>query len=223
MKKVLLCLLLLALPASAGEIQVAGDKQVKENSFAELWIEGNTNVAWLVYPPPVKIVNRSGYLYFSGVPGTTYVVMVTSVDFDRKKIDNGTATVSFGNPGPGPPPGPVPPPTPPVEDQLVKDLRAAALVDPDKALIGTLATFYSDAQRLVDDARTVTWVGLFADMSGMAAEAGIAGKLPAVQGVIQIELKAKLPSKGVQQDSPVDKTLAKAAFKRVAEALNKVK
>jgi hypothetical protein len=64
---------------------------------------------------------------------------------------------------------------------------------------------------------------LFADMSGMAAEAGIAGKLPAVQGVIQIELKAKLPSKGVQQDSPVDKTLAKAAFKRVAEALNKVK
>src|SRR5205823_4602973 len=116
------------------------------------------------------------------------------------------------------------PPKPP-DDPLVKAIRDAynSEMDSDKAQLKSwLAALYRQSAKDTFLAGETTWGKLFTDMMAAAKNLGISGKLPLVQKVIQVKLKAKLPSKPDVVLDQAGRTLASTTFNRIVSALELV-
>ena len=147
----LFLLLLFATPAAAQPIQlnIKGDTLTVVKSFnPALTISAPTGLVadiylWTVPPGVIFQDEGSSIKVFSAPKGTLSVgLKAFSIDWDKKKLTQqfGTISVVIGDaPLPPTPPTPIPPipptptpgPTPPVE--LVASLKAALVVDGDKA------------------------------------------------------------------------------------------
>ena len=119
MKRVLATVfLVLAAPSLwAADVVIEGQRKVKPGEYAELAVKATAGdqVSWQVLPEPPKKTVRDGLLIFALKPGVEYTAGVTVVNFEKKSLDQGTATVAFdgGLPPVPVPPGPEPTPTPP--------------------------------------------------------------------------------------------------------------
>lgn len=165
-------------------------------------------------------------------PGA-YRVMAIVVDQTGKLTYTFCAVTVAGTPKPAPPgpgPGPTPPgPTPPTpSDPLTQALQAAygAEAATDKATsVKALAALYKEAVGIANDPKVTTWGKLFGAINTVATSSsyGLAGKIPAMQGVVQAELKKTLPvGSGLRLDA-AGRTSAAKAFTTVATALGSVK
>ncbi len=195
MKRVLsLLLLMLATCPAWADVTIDGVKKIPQFGYAELSVKGYSTVAWKISPPPVQYKKYpDGCVRFGGVPGTTYTVDVTAVDFDKKLLDNATDLIVFDGPPPVdpvvPPVNPVVPPVDPVvppldpTDTLPGKLLAAfrADTDPAKAInVMQLAALYRQSVSTAKTTTAATVLALFQQV-GNARDNMLPGDpLPAV-------------------------------------------
>lgn len=140
----LVAICLLSISSYAGEIKVA-ENPVQSSSYAAITysgIEAGDNVAWDVYPEPVRMDDvGEGRLFFNGPSGTKYRVTADVVNFEKKTRKKYNAYVTIGGtpappvpPGPDPkPPGPTPDPTP----VPVTSFRAIFILESGQTLTST--------------------------------------------------------------------------------------
>jgi hypothetical protein len=122
-----------AMPVLSADIKIEGEKSVKQYSYAKLSVKLTSaeQVRWRITPLPIdKDTPKEGLLYFSGIPGTPYLVEADIASVEIQYVNEkpvgvlkwsyGAETITFGGtpvpPGPLPPvpPGPNPPgPLPP--------------------------------------------------------------------------------------------------------------
>jgi len=171
-------------------------------------------------------------IFSAPLAGRYQVLAYTALDDTPSDPATTTVVVAEGPPAPpGPtPPTPVPPePTPPAPtDPFVQALQAAYAGEQDagKATsLARLASLYRAGAKASQDPAVTTWGALFDTMTAAAKSPAldVAGKLPAVQKVVQAELTKAL---SVNRDQPLNsggRALAERQFERVAAALDRVK
>jgi hypothetical protein len=117
-----------AMPVLSADIKIEGEKSVKQYSYAKLSVKLTSaeQVRWRITPLPIdKDTPKEGLLYFSGIPGTPYLVEADIASVEIQYVNEkpvgvlkwsyGAETITFGGtpvpPGPLPPnpPGPLPP------------------------------------------------------------------------------------------------------------------
>jgi hypothetical protein len=235
---VCLALLLVLVSPLWAEVKIDGEVKIGLNSFASLTVnrDAGDQVAWMVLPAPVKMVDRKdGSVQFSGLPGTHYSVGVTVVNFDKKTITSLTTEVEFlgGTIPPAPPVPPVPPDVPPAPPVPVdgatafqKSLKQAISLDPPddvEATMDNLLAFYAKAVSTVSKA--ASWEDLYLKMGKDADDLGLRGHLLKTQGAIAAELSTKLPFGENTSAVPFDskgKQRARDTFRRVSRDLARV-
>ena len=215
----------------AANVPVQGaDKPVPKDSFAELSVlaEKGDKVSWDVYPVPTKLVDDgAGKCYFLGPRNKRYEVRVYVINFETKKFDRGSATVTFDKASPDDEEDPDPD-----EDvgatTFLNKVKAAYRddVDPDKrALLPEFVKLYRRTAESVDSAATREDV--FTAMTKHGTDLKLSGHLKTVQEVTGKELVKRLPWKaGPDFDQPItaaDKRKAREALTYVADTLAKVK
>jgi hypothetical protein len=120
-----LLLLVSCLPVLGADVPIVGaDKPIKKYGMAKLSvkIEPGDQVIWRVGAAPGKtsvVADRetdNEKCRITAEPGSSFLVEVTVVNFDKKKLDVGQSPLFFeGEPDPVDPPGPKPPgPKPPI-------------------------------------------------------------------------------------------------------------
>lgn len=119
-----------AMPVLSADIKIEGEKSVKQYSYAKLSVKLTSaeQVRWRITPLPIdKDTPKEGQLYFSGIPGTSYLVEADIASVEIQYVNEkpvgvlkwsyGAETITFAGTSPLPPvpPGPNPPgPLPPV-------------------------------------------------------------------------------------------------------------
>ena len=213
---VVACNLIVSVACLVGaEVQVV-QNPVPENSFAEVNVTlgKGEQVVWDIYPEPVKVVERSDAVYFSGPVGTKYKVTATIINFETKKLDKKVVWVSVGE---------------------GEDVGAATLTGQMKTAFKDetadeklLAPKFADLYRsyaIQTNWEGASWGELFSNMSEDAKKAGLTGKLLKTQEVVQAYLMKHLPSKDAwdKKITAADAKRAKEAFATVANAWGKLK
>lgn len=229
-----LVLALWAGPLQAANVPIMGaDKPVPKDSFAELSVlaEKGDKVSWEVFPVPTKLVDKGdGMCYFLGPRNRKYEVRVFVVNFDSKKFDRGSTTVTFERTSPDDPdeePDPDVEPDPGAVTFLNK-VRAAYRDETDADKKSLLMVFEEMCRRTansVDLAKTREDV--FLAMTKHGADLKLTGRMKVLQVAVGAELRKRLPwDAGPDHDQAItdaDRKKAKDAFTYVADTLAKVK
>lgn len=175
------------------------------------------------YPAGVVAVRKSNVLHVTAAPKgpVTFSVEYVSIDFDKKIAVEKFVETTFNIGDVGSDPPPVDPP-PPQDDQLTKDLKAAAVKDGPTHLAmlpeliaacnSTATASASPIQKTTKDMRDY-WID--------AVKLGVSPNLPYVRGVIVKHLDANLPTTDVTL-TPAIRAKYKEVYERLAKSLKAV-
>lgn len=180
-------------------------------------------VRWFVCGDADLIPSESGkWAIFSAPAVGSYRVVAFTAAGD---VPSEPAVCAVVVEGPTPPEPPTPP-TPPPDDPFVSALQAAYGADVDQGKADhkkNLASLYRQGAITAQKPTVETWGKLFEVMMVVARDVGLAGKLQAVQGVIQTELKKSLPTDPAKVLDADGRALAAKVFGKVAASLEAVR
>lgn len=235
MKKTLLSLLSIFLLSSSllaqeppKEIDVKIPTELKTKPGRLLRIKAETQqkiVKWFIYSEEADLIpfeSSKEAIFSSPTPGKYRVVVYTAAGDIPSDPKICVVTVEGENPDPPSPPGPGPLPTDPLVKKLTDAYKADTLVDKDKKLAALIA-IYKNANALAINDRNILTVGQLYETLRKTALEVIGNDLDSIRQIIKVELDGKLP-KGV--NDPLDernRMLCSVEFKRIEEALRKVK